>query len=57
MKEGWVDGQLSFKSSGDTLAVLHQATHDNEQAFKEKGRIAYNFGAQALSLHARDQVL
>ena len=64
MKEGWVEGQLSFKSSvgwvselRDTLAVIHQAAHDNEQAFKEKSKAAYDKGAQARSFKARDQVL
>ena len=64
MKEGWGDGQLSFKSSvewvselRDTLAVIHQAARDNEQAFKEKSKAAYDQGAQARSFKPRDQVL
>ena len=58
-----MEGQLSFKSSvewvselRDTLAVIHQAAHDNEQAFKEKSKAAYDKGAQARSFKARDQV-
>ena len=64
MKEGWGDGQLSFKSSVEwvselrvTLAVIHQAARDNEQAFKEKSKAAYDQGAQARSFKPRDQVL
>ena len=39
------------------LAVIHQAAHDNEQAFKEKSKAAYDKGTQARSFKARDQVL
>ena len=59
-----MEGQLSFKSSvewvselRDTLAVIHQAGYDNEQAFKEKSKAAYDRGAQAWSCKARHQVL
>ena len=64
MKEGWVEGQLGFKSSvqwmselKDMFAAIHQTAHDNEQAFKEKSEVAYDQGAQAQSFKTRDQVL
>ena len=64
MKEEWVEGQLSFKSSmewvlelRDTLAVINQAAHDNEQALKEQSKAAYYKGVQARSFKAKEQVL
>ena len=35
--------------------MIHQAANDNEQAFKEKSKAAYDKGAQARFFKARDQ--
>ena len=50
----------------DTLAVIHQAAHDNEQAFKEKSKAAYvvleklsefNYRIGALENNSKNQVV